>query len=252
METRYLVRHRSRYPSRPRASALGETTVGVTHHLSLPPWSRDALLWLSQLILSKVRDRFGGQLKVSFVGGAATSMEVLNFFENLDIKILEGYGLTETSPLVTVNTPEQVSGGRALCGCTSELRQALPAMNPGADIAGGFHSSIPPVRLSRPTHAVPSCILQKYRRLGTTGRCLEGVNVKIFDGCEELPVGEVRERRDARIDKPGGPDLYRTRHSGAGHSKGPSSSEAASRPSRMVRLCSSAADVRRDACGPVP
>lgn len=62
-----------------------------------------------QAILQTIRDRFGGNLKVSFVGGAATSMEVLNFFENIDIKILEGYGLTETSPLVTVNTPEQVS-----------------------------------------------------------------------------------------------------------------------------------------------
>lgn len=62
-----------------------------------------------QAILQTIRDRFGGKLKVSFVGGAATSMEVLNFFENIDIKILEGYGLTETSPLVTVNTPEQVS-----------------------------------------------------------------------------------------------------------------------------------------------
>lgn len=61
------------------------------------------------MVLSKIRDRFGGNLKVSFVGGAATSMEVLNFFENIDIKILEGYGLTETSPLVTVNTPEQVT-----------------------------------------------------------------------------------------------------------------------------------------------
>lgn len=62
----------------------------------------------AQVVLSKIRDRFGGNLKVSFVGGAATSMEVLNFFENIDIKILEGYGLTETSPLTTVNTPEQV------------------------------------------------------------------------------------------------------------------------------------------------
>lgn len=61
-----------------------------------------------QAVLSKIRHRFGGNLKVSFVGGAATSMEVLNFFENINIKILEGYGLTETSPLVTVNTPEQV------------------------------------------------------------------------------------------------------------------------------------------------
>lgn len=68
-----------------------------------------AMVSVAQAVLKTIRDRFGGNLKVSFVGGAATSMEVLNFFENIDIKILEGYGLTETSPLVTVNTPEQVS-----------------------------------------------------------------------------------------------------------------------------------------------
>ncbi|CAM9535211.1 unnamed protein product [Ectocarpus sp. 6 AP-2014] len=95
---------------------------------------------LDQAVLSKIRDRFGGNLKVSFVGGAATNMEVLNFFENIDIKILEGYGLTETSPMVTVNTPEQ-----------------------------------------------------KFRRLGSTGRCLADVNVKIMMGGEEMPAGEEGE-----------------------------------------------------------
>ncbi|CAM9772919.1 unnamed protein product [Ectocarpus fasciculatus] len=95
---------------------------------------------LDQAVLSKIRDRFGGNLKVSFVGGAATNMEVLNFFENIDIKILEGYGLTETSPMVTVNTPEQ-----------------------------------------------------KFRRLGSTGRCLADVTVKIIMGGEEMPVGEEGE-----------------------------------------------------------
>lgn len=65
-----------------------------------------------QLVLSKIRDRFGGNLRYSFVGGASTPTQLLEFFEDLDIKIVEGYGLTETSPMVSANTPDQVSTGR--------------------------------------------------------------------------------------------------------------------------------------------
>lgn len=89
--------------SRPYSSSWLLPIVRVTRQ------SMDQMVSVEQAVLKTIRDRFGGNLKVSFVGGAATSMEVLNFFENIDIKILEGYGLTETSPLVTVNTPEQVS-----------------------------------------------------------------------------------------------------------------------------------------------
>lgn len=84
-------------------------------------------------MLGKIRDRFGGNLKVSFVGGAATSMEVLNFFENINIKILEGYGLTETSPLVTVNTPEQVDAYFTLIATKEKER---------ANVSGRLFSSL--------------------------------------------------------------------------------------------------------------
>lgn len=38
----------------------------------------------------------------------------------------------------------------------------------------------------------PNLTLQKFRRLGSTGRCLEDVTVKIFMGADEMPPGEVR------------------------------------------------------------
>ena len=66
--------------------------------------------FFDKLVFSKVRDRFGGRLKYAFSGGAALSPEVARFIDNLHITVYEGYGLTETSPIVTCNRP----GGRRI------------------------------------------------------------------------------------------------------------------------------------------
>ncbi|RDV37004.1 long-chain fatty acid--CoA ligase [Bradymonadaceae bacterium TMQ3] len=58
-----------------------------------------------KLVFSKVRARFGGRLKYAFSGGAALSPEVARFIDNLNITVYEGYGLTETSPIATCNSP---------------------------------------------------------------------------------------------------------------------------------------------------
>ncbi|KAJ1429627.1 hypothetical protein B484DRAFT_59004 [Ochromonadaceae sp. CCMP2298] len=57
---------------------------------------------LDRLLLSKFRATLGGRLKNVVAGGAATSLPVLQFFEDIGIPIIEGYGLTETSPIVTL------------------------------------------------------------------------------------------------------------------------------------------------------
>ena len=58
---------------------------------------------LDKIVLSKFREPFGGVLKAAYVGGSAMPLEVAKFFENSGISICEGYGLTETSPLICVN-----------------------------------------------------------------------------------------------------------------------------------------------------
>ena len=60
----------------------------------------------NKVIFSKIKEKLGGNLKFAFVGGAATPFEVLNFFENINVPIIEGYGLTETTPIVTLNSDE--------------------------------------------------------------------------------------------------------------------------------------------------
>ncbi len=61
--------------------------------------------FFDKLVFSKVRDRFGGRLRYACSGGAALSPEVGDFIDKLGIHVYEGYGLTETSPIVSTNYP---------------------------------------------------------------------------------------------------------------------------------------------------
>ena len=63
---------------------------------------------LSLLVRSKVRDRFGGRLKAFVSGGAPLSEEIGMFFTALGVRLLQGYGQTESAPVVACNRPYRV------------------------------------------------------------------------------------------------------------------------------------------------
>jgi long-chain acyl-CoA synthetase len=73
-----------------------------------------ALLWLTplralgdRLVFSKIRERTGGELKAGISGGGALPSHIDEFFAGVGLCVLEGYGLTETSPIVAVRTFER-------------------------------------------------------------------------------------------------------------------------------------------------
>ncbi|MCX6799997.1 MAG: AMP-dependent synthetase/ligase, partial [Candidatus Falkowbacteria bacterium] len=55
------------------------------------------------LVFRKIRKLFGGNLRFCVSGGASINSRILKFFYNAKIKITEGYGLTETSPIISAN-----------------------------------------------------------------------------------------------------------------------------------------------------
>nr|WP_221236940.1 AMP-dependent synthetase/ligase [Roseospira goensis] len=75
---------------------------------SLGLGERVADLVLDRLVRNKVRKRFGGRLKAMVSGGGPLNVEVGLFFHALGVPILQGYGQTESSPVISCNPPGRV------------------------------------------------------------------------------------------------------------------------------------------------
>ncbi|MBQ4077981.1 AMP-binding protein [bacterium] len=72
---------------------------------------------VKKILFKKIHDKFGGNFMGCIAGGAPLDVEVGKFFERIGIKVYQGYGLSETSPVVAVNTDKRsvlASVGRPL------------------------------------------------------------------------------------------------------------------------------------------
>lgn len=68
-------------------------------------WKLSFMLWplLKLLVADKILNRFGGRLKLSISGGAPLQPDISTLFVSLGLPLLQGYGLTETSPIISAN-----------------------------------------------------------------------------------------------------------------------------------------------------
>ena len=84
--------------------------VGSRHRKAIlagrTPWS-PAWKLAHKLVFSKIAEAFGGNVKFFVAGGAPLGLDLGNWYADAGIRILEGFGLTETSPVIALNTTQK-------------------------------------------------------------------------------------------------------------------------------------------------
>jgi len=96
---------------------------------------------LDRLVRSKVRERFGGRLQAFVSGGAALNPDVGYFFQALGLRLLQGYGQTEASPVVSCNRPNKVkmeSVGPPLAGVEVKTAEDGEILVRGENVMLGY------------------------------------------------------------------------------------------------------------------
>jgi long-chain acyl-CoA synthetase len=82
--------------------------IGSGHRDTVYDGRRPAsILWklADKLVYSKVREAFGGRVRIFVPGGAPLGIDTAKWFASVGIALWEGYGLTETSPVIAINSP---------------------------------------------------------------------------------------------------------------------------------------------------
>ncbi|MFA6015420.1 MAG: long-chain fatty acid--CoA ligase [Gallionellaceae bacterium] len=106
-------------------------------------WQWSFLLWpvLNKLVASKLLARLGGKLRAALSGGAALAPEISRVFVGLGLPVVQGYGLTETSPVISGNRlhnnfPDSV--GQVLLGVQVKLGEHNALLVKGPNVMLGY------------------------------------------------------------------------------------------------------------------
>jgi len=163
------------------AVAVGRelTQLKITHQ-TLPLNLLATYELAKKLVLGKVHEAFGGRLRFAISGGAPLSEEISSFFHATGILILEGYGLTETTAAVTVNTPFNYkfgSVGRPIGDVEIQIAEDGEVLIRSHKVMKEYYKN---------PEATAEAIKDGWFYTGDIGEVLQGGDLKITDRKKDL------------------------------------------------------------------
>ena len=109
---------------------------------AVPIWLRAADAVAHQLVFSRIHGVLGGNVRFMLSGGAPLARDIAEFFHAVGLPIFEGYGLTETTPALTVNHPGKYrlgTVGTKLDCCEIRIAADGEILARGANVASGYY-----------------------------------------------------------------------------------------------------------------
>jgi long-chain acyl-CoA synthetase len=95
-------------------------------------------------VLSKIRNLFGGKLRLAVSGAAPINPEILRFFDAAGVLVLEGWGMTETSTAATISSPDDFkigTIGKPFPGCEVRIADDGEILVKGPNVFQGYHKN---------------------------------------------------------------------------------------------------------------
>ncbi len=163
-------------------------TQGLLHDGALAAL-RDGSVWpaLSRLVARPLLAQFGGRLRVAVSGGAPLSQPIAQCFLGLGLPIVQGYGMTETSPVVAANTPEDndpATVGRALVGVEVRISENSELQVRGPNVMRGYWKR---------EDDTARTIVDGWMRTGDQA-AIEGGRIRILGRLKEIIVTSTGEK----------------------------------------------------------
>lgn len=181
-----------------RTVAKGQELTGIKRHLFFwalrlglkyelngkNGWWYEFQLWIAnKLIFSKWREALGNHIMVIVSGGAALQPRLARVFWAAKIPVLEGYGLTETSPVISVNGLKEgeakfTTVGKPIGGVQVKIAQDGEVLCKGPNIMKGYYNY--------PDLTAETIDADGFFHTGDIGELVDGIYLRITDRKKEI------------------------------------------------------------------